>query len=114
MGMLVLRNFSGVSHIIYGILTLFHPFYIQEFTRYGFSDLHYLIGVVQVLCGAGLLLASKQLKISLASAFILALLMAGAVGTRISIQDNLLQSLPALLYFGLNSAIFIKILKDKL
>ena len=112
MGMLVLRIFSGVSHIIYGILTLFHPFYIQEFARYGFSDMQYLIGIAQLLCGAGLLLANKQSKISLASAFILALLMAGAVGTRISIQDNLLQSLPALLYFGLNSVIFIKILKD--
>lgn len=112
MGMMALRIFSGVSHIIYGILTLFHPFYIQEFARYGFSDLQYFIGVVQLLGGAGLLLAGKQVKISLASAFILALLMAGAVGTRISIQDNLLQSLPALLYFGLNSAIFIKILKD--
>jgi hypothetical protein len=112
MGMLVLRIFSGVSHIIYGVLTLLHPFYIEEFARYGFSDLQYLIGIVQLLGGAGLLLPSKQLKIALASAFILALLMAGAVGTRISIQDNLLQSLPALLYFGLNSVIFIKILKD--
>ena len=112
MSMLVLRMFSGVSHMIYGILTLLHPFYIEEFARYGFSDLQHLIGIAQLLCGAGLLLAGKQLKISLASAFILALLMAGAVGTRISIQDNLLQSLPALLYFGLNSAIFIKILKD--
>ena len=110
--MLVLRIFSGVSHIIYGILTLLHPLYIQEFARYGLSDLQYLIGIVQLLCGAGLLLASKQSKISLASAFILALLMAGAVGTRISIQDNLLQSLPALLYFALNSVIFVKILKD--
>lgn len=112
MAILVLRIFSGMSHIIYGILTLFHPFYLQEFARYGFSDLQYLIGGVQVLCGAGLLVASKNLKISLVSPLILALLMAGAIGTRIFIQDNFIQSLPALLYFALNSVIFLKILKD--
>ena len=112
MAILVLRIFSGMSHIIYGILTLFHTFYLQEFARYGFSDLQYLIGGVQVLCGAGLLVASKNLKISLVSALILSLLMAGAIGTRIFIQDNFIQSLPALLYFALNSIIFLKILKD--
>jgi hypothetical protein len=112
MGMMVIRIFSGVSHITYGILTLLHPFYIEEFARYGFSDLQYLIGIMQLLCGAGLLFASRQSKILLGSSFVLAVLMAGALGTRISIQDNLIQSLPALLYFGLNSVIFIKILKD--
>ena len=112
MAILVLRIFSGMSHIIYGILTLFHPFYLQEFARYGFSDLQYLIGGVQVLCGVGLLVASKNLKISLVSALIVSLLMTGAIGTRIFIQDNFIQSLPALLYFALNSIIFLKILKD--
>jgi len=37
--------------------------------------------------------------------------MAGALGTRINIQDSLIQSLPALFYLLLNSYIFIKSLK---
>ena len=107
----IIRIFCGVSHLIYGILTLAHPFYIAEFTRYGFSSLRILIGLVQLICGAGLLYGMGTFKVSLLSAAILAVMMGGALGTRINIQDNFIQSLPALLYFLLNSHIFIKSIK---
>ena len=107
----IIRIFCGTSHLIYGILTLFHPFYIAEFTRYGFSAMRILIGLVQLIFGAGLLYGMGKFKISLISAAILAAMMAGALGTRINIQDSLIQSLPALFYLLLNSYIFIKSLK---
>jgi len=107
----IIRFFCGTSHLIYGILTLLHPFYISEFTRYGFSTMRILIGLVQLICGAGLLYGMGKFKISLISAAILSIMMVGALGTRINIQDSLIQSLPALFYLLLNSYIFIKSLK---
>ncbi len=109
-----LRVFSGISHLIYGSLTVFHPFYISEFTRYGFSELRNLIGVVQLLCGAALIYHIKQYHISLFSALALSVLMGGALITRIILEDSVVQSLPAALYFTLNSYIFIYSLKQKL
>jgi hypothetical protein len=84
----VIRIFCGISHLIYGVLTLNHPFYIEEFVRYGFSELRLLVGLGQIFCGAGLLF-----------------------GTEININDNIIQSLPSLFYLMLNSYIFIKCLK---
>jgi lipoprotein signal peptidase len=107
----IIRIFCGVSHLIYGILTLVHPFYMAEFSRYGFSGMRILIGLVQIICGVGLLYWMGKFKMSLISAAILAVMMAGALGTRINIQDSLIQSLPALFYLLLNSYIFIKSLK---
>ena len=107
----IIRFFCGISHLIYGILTLLHPFYIAEFTRYGFSTMRILIGFVQLICGAGLLYGMGKFKISLISAAILSIMMVGALGTRINIQDSLIQSLSALFYLLLNSYIFIKSLK---
>lgn len=107
----IIRIFCGISHIIYGLLTLFHPFYMEEFARYGFSTLRILIGLVQFIFGAGLLYGMGKYKISLISAAGLSVLMAGALGTRINIHDNIVQSLPALVYLSLNSHIFIKSIK---
>jgi hypothetical protein len=107
----VVRIFCGISHLIYGVLTLNHPFYIEEFIRYGFSELRLLVGLGQIFCGAGLLFGTGKFKILLISSFALTIMMAGALGTRININDNLIQSLPSLLYLMLNSYIFIKCLK---
>jgi hypothetical protein len=44
----VFRIFSGLSHLAYGILALSHPFYVDEFERFGFSKFKLLIALSQV------------------------------------------------------------------
>jgi len=108
MTVLISRIFSGVSHLFYGITTLFVPFYIDEFIRYGFSDFRVLIGLSQVVLGLGLLLGRHNVKITILSSGFLASLMTGALIIRILIKDDSIQSLPAIGYLILNSFIFIK------
>ena len=105
--------FSGISHMIYGVLTLCLPFYKQEFIRYGFDYFRELIGGVQILLGLCLLIGIYSYKFLKFSSFSLALLMAGALGTRIYIQDGLLESAPSFFYLVINLYIF-KIAKNYL
>jgi hypothetical protein len=108
MTLLISRIFSGISHLFYGITTLFVPFYIDEFIRYGFSDFRVLIGLSQVVFGLGLLLGRYNVKITIVSSGFLALLMTGALIIRILIKDDSVQTLPAIGYLIINSFIFIK------
>tara|TARA_B110000211_G_C14083333_1_gene555580 strand:+ start:629 stop:952 length:324 start_codon:yes stop_codon:yes gene_type:complete len=103
--------FSGLSHLAYGILALYHPFYIDEFTRFGFSEFRILIALGQVLGGIGLVINFHKIRLTNISSGLLAIMMAGALITRITIKDDLIQSLPALGYLLINSYIFIKSLK---
>jgi len=109
---ILLRLFSGLSHLAYGILALTMAFYIEEFVRYGFADLRIAIAVAQILGGAGLLLFKFSPRTSAISACLLAIMMAGALATRVSIQDSLEKSLPALIYLLINSFIFMKSLNN--
>lgn len=114
MTLLIGRIFSGVSHLIYGVTTLFVPFYIDEFMRYGFSDFRVLIGLSQVVFGGGLLVggSSVKVKVTVVSSGFLAILMMGALITRIIIKDDSIQTLPAIGYLMINSYIFIKSLQS--
>lgn len=103
-----LQLFSGTAHFIYGILALLDPFYIEEFVRYGFSKFRILIAVTQSLAGALLLLGVFKPKFTAYSSAFLAILMAGALVTRILIHDDLLQSTPAFVFMLFNSLIFSK------
>lgn len=112
MTLLIGRIFSGVSHLIYGVTTLFVPFYIDEFMRYGFSDFRVLIGLSQVVFGGGLLVGGSSVKVTVVSSGFLAILMTGALITRIIIKDDSIQTLPAISYLMINSYIFIKSLQS--
>ena len=107
----VFRIFSGLSHLSYGILALYHPFYVDEFERFGFSEFRLLIALGQVFCGIGLLLGFWKIKLTEVSSGLLSIMMAGALITRITIKDGLIQSLPALGFLLINSFIFIKSIK---
>ena len=109
----VLQIFSGSSHLIYGILVLADPFYNEEFIRYGFSDYQILIAVTQASGGFGLLLGLYKRQFIQYSSAILAIMMTGALLTRIVIQDDLIQSSPAFVYMLVNSIIFIKSIKTR-
>ena len=101
--------FSGISHFIYGILAFSLPFYKAEFVRYGFDHLRELIGGVQILFGICLLIGMYSYKLRLFSSLALALLMGGALGTRIYIGDGPLETAPSLFYLIINLFIFIEI-----
>ncbi|MBK42540.1 MAG: hypothetical protein CMC83_01535 [Flavobacteriaceae bacterium] len=105
---LLLTLFSGISHVIYGLMSIVLPFYDEEFIRYGFENFRYLIGSSQIIFGVCLILGLYFNKLKLISSLFLALLMGGALGTRIYIGDDFLQSLPALSYLLINLFIFIE------
>jgi uncharacterized membrane protein YkgB len=109
----LLKIFSGMSHVFYGILAITQPFYIEEFKRYGFYDYRVLIAVSQILAGAGIFIGFYQSRITQVSSAILIVMMIGALITRILIKDGLFQSLPAIMYMSVNSLIFIKSIKLK-
>ena len=103
--------FCSLSHILFGLLSLFVPFYMNEFIRYGMSDFRMPVGCLQILCGMGLLVfTSSRLRLMMSG--VLAILMGGAIVVRVYIQDDLIQTLPAILYFVLNVFIFIKPIKS--
>ena len=103
----IIQLFCSTSHILYGIMTLTMSFYIEEFVRYGMSDFRLLIGLLQILCGIGLLNFNHH-RINIISAGILTLLMLGAILVRLTIHDSFLKSSPAILYLLLNSYLFLK------
>lgn len=107
-----LTFFSGFSHFFYGIIALFHPFFIAEFERYGFADYRMFIGVVQALLGLGLLVGFYFHKINMFAALGLIILMLGALLTRIYIEDTVIQSAPATVYLCINFLIFRKTIKS--
>ena len=109
----VLQIFSGSSHLIYGLMVLVDPFYNEEFIRYGFSEFQIPIAVIQSLAGFGMFLGLYKSRLTQYSAAILAIMMTGALLTRIFIQDNLIQSSPAFIYMLVNSIIFIESINRK-
>lgn len=107
----VLQIFSGGSHLMYGILALVNPFYKEEFIRYGMADYRILIAVLQTLAGFGLLLGFYRIRFTQYSSAILAIMMTGALFTRIIIHDDLIQSSPAFAYMFINLFIFKESIK---
>tara|TARA_Y100000991_G_C21752190_1_gene255123 strand:- start:136 stop:477 length:342 start_codon:yes stop_codon:yes gene_type:complete len=105
--------FSGLSHLLYGVFTYTVPFYKTEFIRYGFEDYRSIIGFSQIAFGICLLIGLRSTNLTLFSSLALALLMSGALCTRIYIGDGLLDSTPALFYLAVNLYIFTNTLKMK-
>lgn len=105
--------FSGFSHLLYGIFTYTVPFYKTEFIRYGFEDYRSIIGFAQIVFGICLLIGFRSDNLTLFSSFALALLMSGALGTRLYIGDGFLDSTPAFVYLMVNLYIFTNTLKNK-
>lgn len=94
--------FSAVSFFSYGTACFLHPRLKQEFVRYGFGPQRGVIGGLQVLAACGLLAGLIHPWMGKAAAGGLSLMMLVAVGVRIKIRDNFLQTLPAATYLGIN------------
>ena len=102
-----LTIFSGVSFIFYGILAFVSKKMILEYNRWGYAELRFLIGALQLLGGLGLLLGLYfNLLIPLSSACLM-LLMLAAIGVRINIKEQPIKMLPALFFAIINFLILI-------
>ena len=100
---LICTILSGIAFLIYGISCVFSEKMIDEFARFGLSRFRVIVGVLQILGGAGLLLGlycSKELIVC--SGIGLFLLMVLGVGVRVYIKDSFIQTIPALLLAILN------------
>lgn len=100
---LALILFSAISFLGYGSACFWSPNLRREFVRYRAEALRPLVGGLQLLAAAGLILGMSEPKIGQAASGGLALMMLCAVGVRIRIKDRLLQTMPALFYLLLNA-----------
>lgn len=75
----------------------------QEYARYELTRFRNLVGGLQLLGAAGLLVGLQQPWAGQIGSGGLALLMLLGVGVRIKIKDSLLQTLPAFAYMMLNA-----------
>ncbi len=94
---------SAISFLGYGAACFLSDSLKREFDRYHFGSRRALIGGLQLCAAVGLLVGLSQPWLGRAAATGLALMMLGAVGVRIKIKDNLLQTTPALFYLALNT-----------
>lgn len=97
-----LTTLSGVAFVVYGIGCLGSPAMTSEFARFGLAKFRVLVGTLEVLGGAGLLLGLWYLPLLAASAAGLSALMALGVGVRIRLRDGVLRTLPALVLLAVN------------
>lgn len=77
----------------------------EEFLRYNLDKYRRLIGYLQFLGGAGLLVGLIWQPLLVAASGGLALLMLIGFGVRIKMQDGLLLSLPSFIFMLLNGYI---------
>ena len=102
---LALIWFSSVSFIFFGVVCVLSRYLLYEYERYGIVQLKGLIGILQMLGAAGLVVGFYMPWIGQFSAGGLAAMMLCGVGVRITIKDTLLQTIPACAYMVLNAYI---------
>ncbi len=94
--------FSASSFFCYGLGCFLYPRMKFEFERYGFGAQRTLIGGLQMCAAVGLLAGFREPLLGQGAAAGLALMMLGAVAVRMKIGDSLVQTLPALMFLGVN------------
>lgn len=106
---LVLLN--SVAFILYGFLVLFTDHMIDEFRRYGLLRFRRLVGVLEVLGGAGCILGHLYSQnLFLFSCSGLAVLMSSGVIVRVKVRDPFLFITPAIILGVLNYwMVYIKV-----
>lgn len=83
----------------------------SEFKRYRLNKQRTIVGVLQLIGAAGLLLGYYyNSNLELISALGLSILMVLGFGVRLKIKDSFLQSLPSLIYAAINGYIFYGLL----
>ena len=103
----VLAAGSGVTFVVYGALCLASPSMQAEFVRFGLARFRVLTGILEVLAGVGLLVGLKWPPALWLSSGGLAMLMLCGVIVRISVNDRLVDMLPALILMFANGYILL-------
>jgi len=96
---------SSISFILFGCGCFVSRYLRDEYERYGINQLRGLIGVLQILGAAGLVVGFYMPWIGQFSAGGLAAMMLCGVGVRIKIKDTIVQTIPAFAYMVLNGYI---------
>lgn len=88
--------FSAVSFWFFGISCFLVPHVRTEFVRYGLGEWRLVVGALQLVGAAGLILGYFYLPVlSIIAAGGLSILMILGLGVRLKIKDSVLQSAPA-------------------
>ena len=103
--------FSSLSFIIFGLSSLFAPYMVTEFERYGLKKFRVSNGYLQLLGAIGLGLAFYFRTVGLAASAGLAILMVLGFIVRLRIKDGFVKSFPAFFYAVLNAFIYFLLLK---
>lgn len=103
---------SGAAFLVYGALCLSSPSMQAEFTRFGLERFRVLTGILEVLAGFGLLVGLLWPPALWLSSGGLALLMLCGVIVRVSVNDGLIDLLPAALLMLVNGYILMASLKS--
>lgn len=98
----IARVSSALAFLAYGIACVATSRMDAEFERYGLARHRRLIGALECLGAAGLLVGQFSRPVLVASAAGLALTMLAAIATRIRIRDSLAKALPAILLLATN------------
>jgi hypothetical protein len=98
---------SALSFLFFGVGCFISGYMRSEFTRYRLSGQRQLVGALQLMGAAGLLVGIEYPVIGQVAAAGLTLLMLLGVCVRIRIRDSVLQTTPALFYMLLNGYLCI-------
>ena len=101
----VIILFISFSFLFYALHALFSQKMKDEFSRWGVQKYRILISCVQLLSGFSLLLSFFYPFLVIYCSSIFLIMMMGAIFVRIRVKDSFLDTLPALLYFFLNTII---------
>ena len=75
---------------------------LSEYARWGYKNQRILLGCLQLLGGAGLLIGIVNPILLSVASFLLTFMMITAIFVRIKIKDSAVQMLPATFYTVLN------------
>ncbi|MDG1718786.1 MAG: DoxX family protein [Flavobacteriales bacterium] len=103
---LIILLFSAISFIFYAVSSLYSERMILEYNRWGYKKFRKIISLLQFLGGFGLLFGLYFPLLLIIVSALLTLMMIIAIYVRIRIKDNIINTLPAILYTILNFIIF--------
>ena len=104
----ILIFFSGISFLAYGFSLFTSLRMKEEFLRFKLENFRPLVGILEILGGAGLILGLFSYSILIISSGGLTLLMLLGVWVRLRIKDKVILLLPSLLFMILNLYIFME------
>lgn len=107
MVLVILALVSGLSFLHYGAEILSEPRLEAEFSRYGLADFRGLVGVLELLGGAGVIVGVVFAPLGALAALGLSMLMLLGIVVRVRVRDAPRLMAPAALLCLLNAALAI-------